>query len=185
MDSLELHIRNTLGQTDYYERQYDNEDECHRPDHLRFNFDSQDDPDIDKANRAILELFNPEFNRFRVVLKSWKGGIEAIIVRRYDYFHRKYWDLPHRWYYTRNDSSFPYVMYIDDLHNSGTVEIIRRLIKVIKELESDRIYLNIPSYNSKFASSLGAKRDSDEKLWFIPQGCYNRNLLLSHFTIVK
>ena len=198
MDALELHIRTTLRQSDFSYIRPDrvitihsdgrvedsrDDEEWNRPDHLRLNFDSRDDPDIDKANRELLELFNTDFKRYRVVLKSYKGVIEAIIVRRSDYNTINYWDIPHSCYENIDDDLFPFVMYINDLNNYGTVGIIRRLIVILKELGAT--YLNVPSYNKQFALSLGAKWDSMDELCYIPHVCENRNILLSHFTISK
>lgn len=200
MDLLEIHIRTTLEQTDfiYPEKMTviddDGRESCYEPEHLRIDFDSQDDLSSDNENRLLLELFNTDFKRFRVVLKSCKGHIHAIIVSLYNYDRRNYWELSygnippqHNGDYPKGEIplGYPYILHIDDLNNYGTVGIIRFLIEKIIELDSHNIPLDVPFKSKSDAKSLGAYWNPNEKLWFIPFACKkeNRMLLLDKFEI--
>lgn len=195
MDLLEIYIRRTLRQTDFIYNDitvnidYDGQEYHYRPEHLRIDFDSQDDPNIDNENRLLLELFNKKFKGFRVVLKSCKGNIVAIIVSAHNYDTHNYQNLSGHTCFTNIppplNEEYPYILRIDNLTLFGTVGIIRFLIEKIKELHTHRINLVVPYESKDEAKSLGAIWDVVDRLWFIPVKCNksNRMLLLDNFEI--
>ena len=184
-----------LGQTDFNYNDNmvniddDGQESHYRPEHLRIDFDSRDDPNIDNENRLLLELFNENFKGFRVVLKSCKGNIYAIIVSVNNYDTRNFWDLSVYTFFHNipppQNEDYPYILHIDDLNRFGTVDIIRFLIEKIKELHTHRINLVVPYESKDEAKSLGAKWNTVDRLWFIPVKCNksNRMLLLDNFEI--
>lgn len=123
--------------------------------HLRFNYDAENTNDerlqpdltlllnkigINKnencINKRILELFIEHFKNKRVVLKTWKGIIDAYIVEESDYKKYYYWEHIINCSLGTGICKFtlPFVLHLPDLHGLGTVGIIMKLIKTINAI---------------------------------------------------
>jgi hypothetical protein len=195
-DELERYVRIKLGQTNFEAR---GEIDVPERDHLRINFDARYN-DYEK-NKELLNLFIPDFKKYRVIMVSHKGLLQTIIVTKYNNLKFNYWDLIYDIFYDRNihefpksNKTFPYVQFFDgEFGDYGTVLMIVKLIQRIDELElmnllkdEDDIdtYLDV-SYTSKDrAKLLGAYYDGNQRKWYIPRYCKNKQALLKEYKVI-
>lgn len=114
-------VRKLLGQTNDELEVYCGQQ---RPQHLRFDFDAQKHYE---DNKKLIDIFNPFFKDFNVVISSHKGGLYSYIVKSRWYNSFDYYDSKSV-YLEKCDH--PYIIQTNyDLH--GTVDIIKTLLKII------------------------------------------------------
>lgn len=125
--ALEKFIREKLGQRNF------NLEESRQVNHLRFDFDAQDNIESILKNSKIIELFEGLFFKEKILIHSWKGTIVALIINKLDFekYKNRYFDSE----IIRNvvfdecidDEELPYLNIIN-YSGCGTVEIIEDLI---------------------------------------------------------
>jgi uncharacterized protein YkuJ len=153
--NIEKYVRMKLGQK-YPIPDYD---EYGRPEHLRINFDAQENT-LD--NKNIIELFNEDFINKKIVIHSHKGGLEAYIISELSYNNYDYWTEA-----SYNRCRFPYEEIID-MWGEGTIDIIIKLIKYcqnmnsIKQEKMNKIKMKINNNrNPKWKNDIHGDDDAD------------------------
>jgi hypothetical protein len=141
---LENLVRKVLGQTEFKKCNVCNNTrwikddkwgdickDCNKPDHLRFDFDAQEQF---QENKDIIDIFNSILLKY-VVIHSHKGGIVVYIINKKDKMQYNY--------YNTNEC---YILYCKhpykckiDFGGDGTVDIIIAILHTI--------YHHLPFYN--------------------------------------
>lgn len=150
---LENLVRKVLGQTDFKvcntcnnERfvkgdKYEYGDgnysikckDCDRPDHLRFDFDAQENF---QENKKIIDIFNSFLSEYYIIIHSHKGGITTYIINKEDERKYNYYNCDECYVM---DCKHPYKCIIDHYCGDGTIDIIIRMLKAV--------YYYLPSFN--------------------------------------
>jgi hypothetical protein len=100
-------------------------------DHLRFNFHADEQYEIEQ-NKEIIELFNDSFKGYKVVIRSWKGTIWALIVSQMTYKLNNLWGNDNN--IIEENINLPHIKLIV-YSGEGTVDIIVNIIDIINSFD--------------------------------------------------
>lgn len=161
--NIEKYVRMKLGQT-YPVTQFDSDG---RIKHLRLDFHTETNKDFIK-NKRLIELFNDDYNDYKVVFHSWKGHGYAFIVAKksYERLKHKYYDIGN---YDNNGhlEKLPILKTIWSQGDKGTVQMIIEIIKQCQQLDMiklskiNQLKEQISSFTPRKSTSVDSDDDAD------------------------
>ncbi len=149
--------------------------------HLRFDFDARDE-NIEH-NKQIIELFYENFNNYKIVIHSHKGGLFAYVINKNNYKKYNYWEKDNYWGW---DCPYP-CEHSMDCSGQCTIQIICDLIEYCKNLNNNVMhvkrgidikiftYLKVEFSRKDLIKGYGGKWNNEHKLWYIKNSIYYKN----------